>query len=310
MLFIRGVLFTSSVNTKPPPAVQLIKMSTYLCIFSLLSTVSSLDPLETLLQSPISEARCLAACLMLPSAGSRAQCLQVCRFRQQHPDTDLCRVPGLCVDLGCQVACQDITLLPHTGMFTSFTRSGCRLSWSVGEMMEGANVVFVVAGQDYSAMWSLVAANITEDHVELEPGLGHRIRSLAVIAVSMSGVEDILHVRIPHNLGCPHTLETVSQVSSFWSGLETWQLAAVISLSVLVSALFVIMLLVICCGRKKTPTLTYLEHKGRRSISSNVKGKSEKFNNIGHNSILENSYVTLPSSASSSATSIDYLENC
>ena len=177
-------------------------------------------------------------------------------------------------------------------------------------MMKEANVVFVVAGQDYSAMWSLVAANITEDHVELEPGLGHRIRSLAVIAVSMSGVEDILHVRIPHNLGCPHTLETVSQVSSFWSGLETWQLAAVISLSVLVSALFVIMLLVICCGRKKTPTLTYLEQKGRRSISSNLKGKSGKLNSIGHNSILENSYVTLPSSASSSASSIDYLENC
>ena len=148
MLFIRGVLFTSSVSIKPSPAVQLIKMSTYLCIFSLLSTVSSLDPLETLLQSPISEARCLAACLMLPSPGSRAQCLQVCRFRQQHPDTDLCQVPGLCVDLGCQVACQDITLLPHSGMFTSFTRSGCRLSWSVGEMMAGADVVFVMAGED------------------------------------------------------------------------------------------------------------------------------------------------------------------
>ena len=186
-------------------------------------------------------------------------------------------------------------------------------------MMEGANVVFVVAGQDYSAMWSLVAANITEDHVELEPGLGHRIRSLAVIAVSMSGVEDILRIRIPHNLGCPHTLEAVSQVSTFWSGLETWQLVAVISLSALVSALFVIMLMVICCGRAKAQTLTYLEHKGKRSylehkgkrsISSKVKGTSEKFNNIGHNSILENSYVTLPSSASSSASSIDYLENC
>ena len=96
-------------------------------------------------------------------------------------------------------------------------------------MTEGANVVFVVAGQDYSAMWSQVAANITEESVELEPGLGRRIRSLAVIAVSMSGVEDILHVRIPHHLGCPPTLEIESHSPSFLSGLETWQLAAVIS---------------------------------------------------------------------------------
>ena len=95
------------------------------------STVSSPDPLESRLQSPISDAKCLAACVRLPSPGSQAQCHQVCRFRQQHPDTDLCRVPGLCVELGCQVACQDITLLPHTGKFTSFTRSGC-LSWNVG----------------------------------------------------------------------------------------------------------------------------------------------------------------------------------
>ena len=196
-------------------------MNTYLCIFSLLVVVSSLEPLETLLQSPISDARCQAACLRLPSPGSRAQCYQVCQLRQQYPDTDLCQVPGLCVDLGCQVACQDITLLPHSRMFTSFTRSGCRLSWSVGQMMEGADVVFVMAGQDYSAMWSLVLGNITEDHVDLEPGLGHRFRNLAVIAVSMSGVEDILHVRIPHHLRCPHSLEAESHSSSFWSRLET-----------------------------------------------------------------------------------------
>ena len=285
-------------------------MNTYLCIFSLLGMVSSLEPLESLLQSPISEARCRAACLLLPSPGSRAQCYQVCRFRQQYPDTDLCQVPGLCVDLGCQVACQDITLLPHSGMFTSFTRSGCRLSW----MMEGADVVFVMAGQDYSAMWSLVLGNITEDHVDLEPGLGHRFRSLAVIAVSMSGVEDIIHVRIPHHLGlgCSKALEAESHSSYFWSGLEPWQLVAVISLSVLVSVLFVIMLLVICCGRKKAPTLKYLEKQGRRSVRASVNEKSGKFNESELTAILENSYVSLPhsSSASSSSSSIEYLEIC
>ena len=61
-----------------------------------------------------------------------------------------------------------------------------------------SNVVFIVTGQDYGAMWSLVAANIAEDDVALEPGLGRSIRSLATIAVLMSGGEDILHVRIPH----------------------------------------------------------------------------------------------------------------
>ena len=178
-------------------------------------------------------------------------------------------------------------------------------------MMEGADVVFVMAGQDYSAMWSLVLGNITEDHVDLEPGLGHRFRNLAVIAVSMSGVEDILHVRIPHHLGCPHTLEAVSHSPSFWSGLETWQLVAVISLSVLVSVLFVVMLLVVCSG-KKAPTLKYLEKQGRRSILASVSDKSGKFNESELNAILENSYVSVPysSSASSSSSSIDYLENC
>ena len=281
-------------------------MNTYLCILTILGTVSSLEPLESLLQSPISEARCRAECLLLPSPGSRAQCYQVCRFRQQYPDTDLCQVPGLCVDLGCQVACQDITLLPHSGMFTSFTRSGCRLSW----IMEGADVVFVMAGQDYSAMWSLVLGNITEDHVDLEPGLGNRFRSLAVIAVSMSGVEDILHVRIPHHLGlgCSKALEAESHSSYFWSGLEPWQLVAVISLSVLVSVLFVIMLLVICCGRKKAPTMKYLEQKGRQSNSLSVNGSSERFNKSVQSTILGNTYVPLPYSfsTSSSISSIEY----
>ena len=134
-----------------------------------------------------------------------------------------------------------------------------------------------------------------------------------MITVSMSGVEDILHVRIPHHLGCPPTLETVSHPSSFLSGQETWQFVAVTSLSVLVIALLVIMLLVICCGRMKEPTLKYLEHKERRSISSSiVKVKSEKFSKSVHKARLENSYVILPhfSSVSSSTSSFDYLENC
>ena len=152
-------------------------MNTYLCIF-LLGTVSSTDPLETLLQSPVSDAKCLATCLLVPTPGSRAQCHQVCRFRHQHPDTDLCHVPGLCVDYGCQVACQDISLVPHTGMFSSFTRSECRLAWSLGEM-EGANVVFVVAGQDHSGMWRLVARNIPEDIIKLNPRMGRRFEALS-----------------------------------------------------------------------------------------------------------------------------------
>ena len=104
------------------------------------------------------------------------------------------------------------------------------------------------------------------------------------------------------------TLETESHSSSFWSGLETWQLVAVISLSVLVSVLFVIMLLVLCCGRKKAPTLKYLEKQGRRSILANVNEKSGKFNESELNAILENSYVSVPysSSASSSSSSIEY----
>ena len=98
------------------------------------------------------------------SEAAQAQCHQAL----QYPDT------GLCAEL----RSQDITLLPHSGMFISFTRSGC-LSWSVGEMTEGANVVLAVAGQDYSTMWSLEAA-VSEDSIVLEPGLGRRIRSLAV----------------------------------------------------------------------------------------------------------------------------------
>ena len=153
-------------------------------------------------------------------------------------------------------------------------------------------------------MWSLVLGNITEDHVDLDPELGNRFRSLAVIAVSMSGVEDILHVRIPHHLGCPHTLEAESHSSYFWSGLEPWQLVAVISLSVLVSVLFVIMLLVICCGRKKAPTLKYLEKQGRRSVRASVNEKSGKFNESELDAILENSYVSVPHSSSASSSSL------
>ena len=82
-----------------------------------------------------------------------------------------------------------------------------------------SNVVFIVTGQDYGAMWSLVAANIAEDDVALEPGLGRRIRSLAVIAVGMSGMEFVLYVRISHHLGCPPALETESLPPSFLSGL-------------------------------------------------------------------------------------------
>ena len=167
-----------------------------------------------------------------------------------------------------------------------------------------------MAGQDYSAMWSLVLGNITEDHVDLEPGLGNRYRSIAVIAVSISGVEDILHIRIPHHLGlgCSKALEAESHSSYFWSGLEPWQLVAVISLSVLVSVLFVIMLLVICCGRKKAPTMKHLEQKGRQSNSSSVNGSSEKFNKSVQSTILGNTYVPLPYSfsTSSSISSIEY----
>ena len=81
------------------------------------------------------------------------------------------------MDYGCQVACQDISLVPHTGMFSSFTRSECRLAWSLGEM-EGANVVFVVAGQDHSGMWRLVARNIPEDIIKLNPRMGRRFEAL------------------------------------------------------------------------------------------------------------------------------------
>ena len=93
-----------------------------------------------------------------------------------------------------------------------------------------SNVVFIVTGQDYGAMWSLVAANIAEDDVALEPG----------------------------------------------SGLETWQLVSVISLSVLVTALLVIKILVLCCGRKKEPTLGYLEHNHNHRLS---RGSSKSTHN-------------------------------
>ena len=47
----------------------------------------------------------------------------------------------------------------------------------LGEM-EGANVVFVVAGQDHSGMWRLVARNIPEDIIKINPRMGRRFEAL------------------------------------------------------------------------------------------------------------------------------------
>ena len=170
----------------------------------LLLKVSVCSQLVELLQFPISDAQCVARCAALPSRPSQEQCYQVCKFRQKHPDTELCRLPHLCVDLGCQVACHD----QEAGqvLIDSFNRRGCHLSWSVSSE-EHTNVVFLLAGRDHAGdMWSLIQGNLTEPSFELSSEFGRKYHTVAIVAVSSFKVEDVLKVKVPKQLDCPKHL--------------------------------------------------------------------------------------------------------
>ena len=263
------------------------------------------DPLLDLLKSPISDAKCLAKCADVPTPTSQAQCYQVCKYIQDNPTTDLCRVPDLCVDFGCQIACQELSMT-SSGMFDKFSRENCRLTWRT---TSPDNVVFVVSGQDHSDMWSLVRGNISEDVFQMDPTLGVKYHSLTVVAVSRDQVLDVLRVKIPLYQECQDDLDVTPLNDNIVAGVDDMQLLAVIFLSLLVFILFLILSCVLCFKnrsrtRSQSASLKYLtRNQAHTLMKTKIDGKKKKYeeNTIGRdNRTIENTYVASPSSTQSS----------
>ena len=269
-------------------------------------SLTTSDPLLDLLKSPISDARCLAKCADVPTPTSQAQCYQVCKYLQDNPTSDLCKVPDLCVDFGCQIACQELSRTSD-GMFDKFTREDCRLSW---RMMSQDNVVYVVSGQDHSDMWSLLRGNITEDVFQMDPTLGVKYHSLTVVAVSRDQVLDVLQVKIPLYQECQDDISETHPNDNIVTGIDDLQLLAVIFLSLLVFILFVILSCILCYkrqtrSRNQHPTLNYLTRKQVQHtlMKTKIDGKKKKYEESPtgrSNYSIENTYVTSPSLTPSS----------
>ena len=233
---------------------------------------SQTSPLISLLAGPISDSVCWARCQDLPSPPSQEQCYQVCKFRQKHPDTDLCRLPHLCVDLGCQVACHD-DHQPGQVLIDSFTRRGCRLSWSISSRQH-TNVVFVLAGRDHAGdMWSLIQANLTEPSLELSSEFGMKYHTVAIVAVSSSQVEDVLKVKIPKQLDCPAGL---GGEQTLVAGISDSDLMIVIVLSLLVTVLLLVLSVILRHKRNRRPELTLPQLSCEASPASKTEVAVEK----------------------------------
>ena len=262
----------------------------------LLLKVSVCSQLVELLQFPISDAQCVARCAALPSRPSQEQCYQVCKFRQKHPDTELCRLPHLCVDLGCQVACNDDHQASEA-LIDSFSRAGCQLSWSVSapDVSPLSSVVFVLAGRDHAGdMWSLIKGNLTEPTFLMTEQFGSKYHTLAIVAVSSQSVRDVVKVKVPRHLHC--SLQTVL------ADIKEWDLVAVVSLSLLVMGLLLTLVALLCCrGRHteqssrpdwehQTRDLSRTEEDGEKKCSVEKKGSEER------ERATENVYTAAPSS--------------
>ena len=256
-----------------------------LTTLSTLLQCSLTSPLISLLAAPISDSVCWARCQDLPSLPSQEQCYQVCKFRQKHPNTDLCRLPHLCVDLGCQVACNEDHQAGQV-LINSFTRRGCQLSWSISSG-EHTNVVFVLAGRDHAGdMWSLIQANLTEPSLELSSEFGRKFHTVAIVAVSSSKVEDVLKVKVPKHLDCPAPL---GGDQTLVAGISDSDLITVIVLSVLVT-LLALLLSAILCQRRKTrlePSLPYLSGPTSPVSQANKTGEAEEKKKVGGDVVIE-----------------------
>ena len=268
-----------------------------LTLLASLATASSLDQAEVplqLLRPHIAAAQCAARCVAVPTPASRAQCEQVCEFRARHPDTDLCSLPGLCGDLGCQVGCQELTDTA-AGLFSSFARdpASCRLSWALADPDTGrslaasSGVVFLVAARDHSRMWSVLEAATTEAELQLGPDLGLKYSQLAVVAVSRSRVLDTLTLRLPsgrQQCGAG----AGAGAGSLVAGVEDGELVAVLLLSALVLALLLLLVGLLCCWRRRQPALRHLARPGAGAGAGKCGGEGSA------RTAVDNSYVAFP----------------
>ena len=272
-----------------------------LTLVASLATASSLDQAEVplqLLRPHIAAAQCAARCVAVPTPASRAQCEQVCEFRARHPDTDLCSLPGLCGDLGCQVGCQELTDTA-AGLFSSFARdpASCRLTWALADPDTGrslaasSGVVFLVAARDHSRMWSVLEAATAEAELQLGPDLGLKYSQLAVVAVSRSRVLDTLTLRLPSGrqqcgAGAGAGVSAGAGSGSLVAGVEDGELVAVLLLSALVLALLLLLVGLLCCWRRRQPALRHLARPGAGAGKCGGEG--------GARSAVDNSYVAFP----------------
>ena len=274
-----------------------------LTLVASLATASSLDQAEVplqLLRPHIAAAQCAARCVAVPTPASRAQCEQVCEFRARHPDTDLCSLPGLCGDLGCQVGCQELTDTA-AGLFSSFARdpASCRLSWALADPDTGrslaasSGVVFLVAARDHSRMWSVLEAATTEAELQLGPDLGLKYSQLAVVAVSRSRVLDTLTLRLPSGrqqcgAGAGAGVSAGAGSGSLVAGVEDGELVAVLLLSALVLALLLLLVGLLCCWRRRQPALRHLARPGAGAGAGKCGGEGSA------RTAVDNSYVAFP----------------
>ena len=273
----------------------------FLSMMFLIKGCSSTSLLLQLLKTPVSDAMCRAKCQDVPTDISRAQCYQVCKYRQNNPSSDICRVPDLCVDFGCQVACQDIPD-PSRALFDGFSRSQCQVSWSLSSDSAGArsNVVFVLSAQDHSGMWSLLQDNVSDDQYSLDPTFGHKYHTLAILAVNRERVLDVLLVKVPLHLQCPDQEQTSSS-GTIVTGVDDSEFLAVLCLSLLVLVLMIILSLIICCRRtrnmSKSNSFRYLtKQRDSPVMKTKIDGKTKKYEDCAQSRHIrvENTYVPGP----------------
>ena len=272
--------------------MSLLSLSTVLLLI-LPTTMTS--QLLDLLHSPLSDAQCVARCLVLPTQSSQDQCYQVCKFRQKHPDTDLCRLPQLCVDLGCQVACHEDHEASQS-LIDSFSRRGCELSWTVSSEEDSpfSNVVFVLAGRDQAGnMWSLIKGNLTEPTFQMTEEFGAKYHTVAIVAVSSQSVRDVLKVKVPKDLNCSAKSEGQKTIVS---GIEDSDLIAVICLSLLVSCLLLLLSALLCCRRRSTDgsSLPHLEDQNDPNTKRGEDG-DKKSDSQERTRASDNVYTAFPS---------------
>ena len=119
-------------------------------------------------------------------------CIEICKLKQENPDTDICRFPRFCVG-GCKTACEELSEPLEKSSFNGFSVSQCSLNW---KMKTTKNVVFVVAGLDEGGMWHFMQNSLAEG-VKAD----NRYKQIRLLSVGESGVEDQLNVHLPAYFG-------------------------------------------------------------------------------------------------------------